>query len=119
VTRSEIAREARDLLEEHRQREVARVVDELLLDEQIASVADHAGLVWKEAALRELRALAETRQHFTVEHLSPRVPATTDLRALGAILREGAKRGWIIAEGWTPGDRTRHGRPVRVWRSTS
>jgi hypothetical protein len=83
----------------------------------IESVADHAGDEWRDRALDLVHHLALTRDTFTVCHLDPFLPATVDKRAVGWVLRRGARNGWYEAAGYETGDRARHGRPVVRWRS--
>jgi hypothetical protein len=83
----------------------------------VESVADHAGQVWRQEALEAVYETAKRLAYFTVMNLDGLIPATLDKRAVGWVLREGAKRGWYEADGYETGDRTRHGRPVVRWRS--
>ena len=87
------------------------------LFDQILAVAENAGEVWRAEALRALEHLALTRATLTVEDLSPLVGPTYDRRALGSVLLEGARRGWIQRGGWVTGNQDRHGRAVRQWHS--
>ena len=71
---------------------------------------------WTEGALETLRELASELETLTVEHLRQRVGPTYDLRALGAVLKAGARRGWIVSSGeYVNGGPERHGRPIAVW----
>lgn len=73
--------------------------------------------LWREAALEEVRRVAGRTDTFTVADLD--VPDhAQDARAVGNVLLEAARRGWIEAtDRYASGGAARHGRPVRVWRS--
>jgi hypothetical protein len=68
---------------------------------------------WHHAMLAIIRRTAEQRSSFTVGDLQ--IPATPDKRAVGAVLLEAARRGWIDPGGWVSGGNERHGRPIRQW----
>jgi hypothetical protein len=78
---------------------------------QLESVADHAGDEWRDRALDLVHWLALTRDTFTVEDLDEQLPATVDKRAVGWVLRRGARLGWYHAVGHANGGPSRHGRP--------
>jgi hypothetical protein len=84
---------------------------------QLESVADHAGAQWRDRAQDLVHWIAMTRQTFTVCDLDPYLPPTADRRAVGWVLRRGARNGWYAAIGYESGGPSRHGRPVVVWRS--
>jgi hypothetical protein len=64
-----------------------------------------------------VRDLARTHDEFTVEDIAPLVQATYDLRALGGIMLQAKRHGWIEAAGYVNSGRARHGKPIRCWRS--
>jgi len=71
---------------------------------------------WLADALEIVRTAAERRESFTVEDLS--FPSTPDARAVGAVMRSAARKGWIKNGGYVASGRERHGRPVVLWHST-
>jgi hypothetical protein len=81
----------------------------------LASVAEHEGHRWRDQALDLLHVIASTKATFTVEDLDDHLPPTLDRRAVGWVLRQGAKNGWMRADGYVNGGRSRHGRPVVRW----
>ena len=83
----------------------------------IEQVTANAGEVWRLDALNALQELARTRPTLTIEHLSPLCGATHDRRALGGILTEGKRRGWIENGGLVYAGAERHGRPIVQWHS--
>jgi hypothetical protein len=86
-----------------------------LFDDHSWTQPESATQTWRHDALAVIRRVAESRESFTVEDV--RFPATVDNRSRGAALLDAARRDWIVQDGWRTGDRTRHGRPVRLWRS--
>ncbi len=52
-----------------------------------------------------------------VEDLDQHLPPTVDRRAVGWVLRQGARNGWMHATGYVNGGPSRHGRPVVLWQS--
>jgi hypothetical protein len=84
---------------------------------QLESVADHAGDEWRDRALDLVHYLALTRDTFTVEDLDEQLPPTVDRRAVGWVLRRGARLGWMVHAGYENGGPSRHGRPVVLWQS--
>ena len=81
----------------------------------IESVAAHEGNAWKDEALDLLHVIARTKRTFTVEDLDRHLPQTVDKRAVGWVLRQGARNGWMRADGYVNGGRSRHGRPIVRW----
>jgi hypothetical protein len=93
-----------------------------LRDEGIWAADHHAVPQWKDAALLALKRCAEQNDRFIVDRVWRYLPSgfdTHELRAMGAVMRAGVKRGWIqrtpdfIASART----TSHKNPRRVWRS--
>ena len=83
----------------------------------IAAVTEAAGTVWKLEVIEAIVTVAKRRPTLTVEDLDGLVPPTIDLRALGGVMLEAQRRGYIRKGGWTTSGRERHGRPVREWHS--
>src|SRR5437868_118300 len=67
----------------------------------LESVLDHAGDVWRDQALDALRLVAESMTEFSVADVT--FPPTIDNRAVGAILVEGKRRGWMKPIGYMGG----------------
>ncbi len=84
---------------------------------QIAAVAEHAGTVWTMQTLEAIRQVALTHAELTVEDLDGLIPPTYDLRAVGAVMLEASRRGYIRKLGWVGSGAKRHGRPLRLWAS--
>lgn len=93
---------------------------EALRDQGMARVAA-ANPDWIEAARAALLRVAGERAFFTAQDLWPHLEGygVTDNRALGPVLRWGAKNRFIAAtHGHELSERPAcHRRPVRVWRS--
>jgi hypothetical protein len=102
-------------LELHRQQRAEEEPPDLF--SQLESVADHAGHEWRDRALDLVHWLALTRDTFIVCDLDPYLPPTIDRRAVGWVLRRGARNGWYHALGYENGGPSRHGRPVVLWQS--
>lgn len=94
-----------------------------LLDEALGRVDANADAVWKEDVLNAIHRLALTVEDFTTDDVWEAVrlneSTTHEPRAIGALMKRAADRGWIRP---TPTYRktTRpeaHGRPIRVWKS--
>jgi hypothetical protein len=83
----------------------------------IQAVAEAAGDVWRAEALEAVVQTAKRKAVFTVADLDGLLPPTIDGRAIGAVLLEAAKRGYIERGDWISGGSARHARPVRQWRS--
>ncbi len=91
-------------------------------DEAIARVEAGADEDWLRHALNAVENCAMRMVHFTTDDVWDRLTNLEhppEPRALGAVMREAAKRGWVETT-----DRIRkstrvacHGRPVRVWKS--
>jgi len=81
----------------------------------IASVVEHAGNAWRVATLDAIVTVAQRKPVLTVEDLDGLVPPTVDLRALGGMMLEAQRHGYIRKAGWVTSGRERHGRPVREW----
>jgi hypothetical protein len=92
---------------------------EALREEALARVREHADPGWYERALAALHALAGRQGTVTADDLWALVEPPREPRALGAVLREGRRNGWVV-----PTEKTvksaraaNHARPIRVWRS--
>lgn len=94
-----------------------------LKDQALDEVEEHAASTWKSDALAAVRALARALPEFSADEVWHRLAVmdshTYEPRALGSIMREAARRGWITSSGrYRPS--TRHeckARPVMVWLS--
>lgn len=89
-------------------------------DEAIESVGAHAGDEWRDHALEAVRCAATAFQYLTVDHVHLYLSeAPYDMRSLGSVMREAAKRGWITSTGdyRTSNRPETHSRPLRVWLS--
>jgi hypothetical protein len=106
--------ETRRWIADYRERERVEAVPNLL-DRQSWEQPLSATDTWRERSLVAIRRVAESQETFTVEAVP--FPPTVDNRARGAALKAASRYGWITADGWTNGDRSRHGRPVIRWRS--
>jgi hypothetical protein len=104
--------ETRRWIADYRERQRVETIPSLL-EPETWTQPKSATASWHTAMLAEIRHTAEHRSSFTVGDL--RIPATPDKRAVGAVLLEAARRGWIDPGGWVSGGNTRHGRPIRQW----
>jgi hypothetical protein len=111
---SQRLQETKRWIAELRERERIETVPNLL-DTQSWERPQSATDSWRERSLVAIRRVAESRETFTVEDVP--FPATADNRARGAALKAASRYGWIRPNGWTNGDRSRHGRPVVRWES--
>lgn len=83
----------------------------------LEQVVETAGEVYRQETLQAIYELAQRRPTFTVEHVQPLAAPCHDRRAIGGLLVEANKRGWINKGGWVSSGAERHGRPVREWHS--
>ena len=86
----------------------------------VDSVLDHAGEQWKAKALEAVRRAALCNTTVLVTDVWMRLDeATYDARAIGGVMREAARRGWLTNTGqWHKSSiPEHHGRPLTVWRS--
>jgi hypothetical protein len=83
----------------------------------IESVTRAAGDVWRLEVLEAIVTVAKRKAVLTVEDITPHAPPTIDLRAIGGVMLEAQRRGYITKGGWVTSGRERHGRPVREWAS--
>lgn len=93
-------------------------------DDAIARAERHAVDEWKTVTFGIIRQLAECSPSFTTDDVwlaLQKVPevATHEPRALGSMMREAAKSGWIVpTDRYVNSQRPEcHARPVKVWRS--
>ena len=81
----------------------------------------HADPAWKEGAFEIVVRVAHTFRYFTTDDVwDAGLPETRENRALGAIMRQVAKRGFISATNEVQTSRRHshnHGRKITVWRS--
>lgn len=95
---------------------------QLSLDQALATVDQHANVMWVRAAREALKHVAATKAVFTADdvwHELVRVDVYThDPRALGAVMRWGVGAGVCEpTDDYRPSLRPEcHKRPVRVWR---
>lgn len=87
----------------------------------IAQALAGTDVPWRERVLCHIETLAHLRPTVTTDEVWAMVGDWTvkEPRALGALMREAARRGWIVAtDSYRPSERIEcHRRPVRVWRS--
>jgi hypothetical protein len=92
---------------------------ELALNEALARVEEAAKEEWKEDVLNAIRMLAEVREYFTSDDVWMEVESPREPRALGAMMRQAKKLGWIEpTTSHVMSIRVAcHRRPLRIWRS--
>lgn len=93
-----------------------------LADEAIQRAKEHADREWYGDALGIVAALARRGEAFTTDDVWAQTDptlSTHEPRALGAVMRDARKRGWIVPTSeYRQSSRLEcHGRPVRVWRA--
>jgi hypothetical protein len=76
---------------------------------QIAAVTENAGSVWTLECLEAIRQVALRHREFTVEDLDGLIPPTYDLRAVGGVMLEAARRGYCRKLGWVGSGAKPHG----------
>ena len=88
-------------------------------DHAIRRADEHANPSWRDEALLAVHRLARTRATLTSQDVMGLIDAEThEPRAIGATMKEAARRGWIRAGGYIPSKRAEsHCRPVRLWHS--
>lgn len=89
-------------------------------DAALQQVAEHTPSLWLHQAVGAVQLLAGERQYFTTDDVWDLLDsAPPEPRALGAVMREQARAGLIVATDRTQKSRRVecHARPVRVWRS--
>ena len=91
-------------------------------DEAVTRVGDHADVEWVAHILDVIYCLAVARDTMTTDDIWEtvgEVAATHEPRALGAVMRQAARLGYVKAsDTYTPSARPAcHARPVRVWAS--
>jgi hypothetical protein len=76
---------------------------------------------WKTQALQCVEKLARVHKEFVsydVFLATKQVSSSThDLRAIGGLIREAARRGWIAQSGRYAKNKNRHGSPCPIWKS--
>lgn len=98
------------------------VADIQARDEAVTRVASNADPEWIEHTLHVIWCLAVAQDEITTDDIWQTigdVAATHEPRALGAVMKKAAAKGWV-----SPTDRYRpssrpacHARPVRIWAS--
>lgn len=73
---------------------------------------------WRANAVEAVRLYAATHRHFMAEDVLRVFPAPeeADARAFGAVMREAARLGFIVADGFAPAA-TSNGSPKVRWKS--
>lgn len=83
----------------------------------------HADQRWKQAALETVRRLAEQLDEFTTDEIWAVLDGlnvdTHEPRALGAVIRQASRKGWITKTGRTRQSQRPecHARDIAIWRS--
>jgi hypothetical protein len=91
------------------------------LDAAVARVEGHADARWKRLALSAIEYLARCRASFTTddvwEMLGGLDVSTHEPRAMGAMMRQAKKKGWVVGSNtYRPSKRPEcHRRPMMVW----
>lgn len=67
---------------------------------QAASRASKIDPGWRSEALAAVRAHAVRNPRFLTEHVAVRIPDGADRRALGHVVKEAERLGWIAADGF-------------------
>ena len=90
-------------------------------DEALARVKEHADKEWKAEAMRAVVRVARERGRFTTDDVWAVLgeSGTHEPRAMGAIMRQAARNGWVRAtDEYVRSSRVAcHARPLRVWES--
>lgn len=89
------------------------------LEDALKVVKENAETTWLSQAMSVIRELCETQEEFCADDIWDRLGATREPRALGAVLRMAAKRGWCKkTHVYLPSKRIEcHGRPICLWQS--
>ena len=93
-----------------------------LANSAIARVAANADDDWKAAAMSAIQKTARELRLLTATDIWQNIPegvSTHECRAMGALMRQAAKAGYIVATpDWkATGRAVSHNRPMRIWRS--
>lgn len=97
--------------------------EQMDLLEALTLVQEHANKEWFSAALKQVHWLCLSRKEFTTDDVHAVLDrmdvATHEKRALGAVMREAAKKGWCRGtSNYTPSIRKEaHKRPLMIWES--
>ena len=90
-------------------------------DEAVLQSFENAKDPWKAYALRCVSVIAKKMETFTVNDVRPLVAQspfkTQDNRALGGVIKQAEKKGWIYPTGETRVNKTGHGTAMQVWGS--
>lgn len=96
--------------------EVARARAEVGM-ERAADKAEKCERGWREQALDAVRRYAVLHAGpFLAEHIAIAVPPEADRRAIGSVMQEAGRRGWLKSEGWAPACSS-NGSAKRRWKS--
>ncbi len=97
-------------------------IDEIIAD-AIQRSKDHANPEWFETALSIVENVSKSNPEFTIDQiwkeLEGRSVETHDASAMGAVMKEAAKRGLIVnTKTMRPSERkSTHGRYIFIWKS--
>jgi len=83
---------------------------------QAASRASKIDAGWRSEALAAVREHARRYPSFLSEHVRVHIPDGADRRALGHIVKEAERLGWIKADGFAPAASS-NGSPKTAWKS--
>jgi hypothetical protein len=100
--------------------DVKRAAARRARDEAMSRVAAHTDPEWKDRAQATVIGLALRQDRFTADDVwEAGLPKPREARALGPVLMNAAKKGWICSETdfTTSTQANCHGMPRRVWRS--
>jgi hypothetical protein len=89
-------------------------------DQALKQVEEHAAPEWKDRALEAVHATALVMESFTVDDVwrIGRLDPTRENRAMGAVMRNAVREGWIENTHMTrPSSLRSHLAPRTVWRS--
>jgi hypothetical protein len=96
---------------------------QLTLDDVLPLVEEHANEIWKQTAMKAVQVLCQTHKRITTDDIWDYLEAfdvhTKEHRALGAIMRNAAKKGWCRSSGdYVQSKRpVCHRRPIAIWDS--
>lgn len=92
-------------------------------DEAIKRSYRNANLVWKEKTLQNLFDFCVQHETFSMnefreynKHMDPYIK-TQDNRAMGGVVKEAQKRGWIKPTGNLTVSKVGHKVPIQIWES--
>lgn len=92
-----------------------------LTEEAVARSFEHANDPWKLYALHCVSVVAKRMEEFTVNDVRPLVDLspykTQDNRAMGGVIKEAVRRGWIESTKQVQVSKVGHGSNMTIWRS--